>query len=296
MADKLWVGGTDGNFDTNANWSPANTPVDGDNLYFVNALGSNNACTGNCDRTASTVEYPLIFIGPDYDGNVGASGEYLTCAADLVSMNGRGTLYLAADDGDNPGTEWIDTVYQSAGTMVFDATDVGASPNVALVRISGGICTLESAGTYDEIHVNGQNAVVTIEAGLTNDSTVLSVDAGIVTCYMGFSTVNARGGQFIYAESATAVTLATLNVSGQAVVKDNSSNPITTVNLDGGTFDYSGNVAPGGQTITNIYWAGGRLNLDNGAGNLTLSNAIQVNASGLQFVPMINSTLTVASQ
>ena len=60
MAEKVWVGGTDNSFTTAANWSASGVPNDGDNLYFTAAIGDNNACTENCNRTASTVEYPLI--------------------------------------------------------------------------------------------------------------------------------------------------------------------------------------------------------------------------------------------
>ena len=90
MARPNWVdGGSDGNWDTAANWLPAAEPAT-DEMCVVDY--SSRDIVGNMDRSGSVDDVELS-VGPNFTGTIGTSANPLKFGgfggADEVTINSR---------------------------------------------------------------------------------------------------------------------------------------------------------------------------------------------------------------
>lgn len=288
MADKVWNGSSDNSFNTAANWTASGVPADGDSLFFVDDVS--NGCTADCDQNAKN--FLKVVVSPSYKLDVGASGDYLQCGVDVVSMEGVGTMYFKADDG-SAGSDWLDKFIQFNGTVYLDTTPVAAQ-TVALLRVFKGRCFVQTGGKYTDIEILSLggvgDAVVDIDANITDDSTTITQASGLCALSSGVSTVNVDAGIFTLRDSAA---ITTLGLKGGGFNYD-SSGTITTANIYGGSLTAAGNEETSA-TITTANGFGGTLDLRNKRGTVT---ATTVNINGQSFTLRVdtNKAITIADQ
>lgn len=253
MATTLWSGATDGDPSNNANWS-GNAPANGDTAI----IDSGSVDIDGVDMSGVTPA--LIVIGPNYTGNIG------TGTGDMWQINA--TKLVIAGGG---AAQYIDGTF---GTLIVKRVGTGTqnlyyAGNVTLALFHKGTIQAVSDTTttmyVDALDSTNANLTVDVLAATVTNmylryGNVDLTGAGtITTCYMDNGTLDVTAG-----------TLVTLHQrAGTATWQ--TTNALTTAVIYGGTFDASGNVQA--KTITNLTAYGEAiLNLDNGSGNITLTN------------------------
>jgi hypothetical protein len=204
----------------------------------------------------NTLNFKKIIISPDYKLDVGTGSAPLECAADYVSMDGPGTLYFKARD--SAGTEWLDKLYQTNGTVYLDGTDEGGAgaETIALVSVLGGRCFMQTtAGSkITDIEVLGREAFVDIDANWTGALTNILVRGGQCFCSSPVGTLcDVSGGTFVARE---AMTIATLTLREGGTFDHQTSGTITAVNQYGGMLTATRNQETAATITTLNGWRG----------------------------------------
>jgi len=256
-----WLGNTDANFNTGANWDLTNPPANGDSIFF-SAAGSSGALLNN---------------------------DIVTLSLGGITFNSGAATFTI---GGNALTLTGSLINNSSVTQVFNTglTTSGAG-NITVSGNFSGTGGLTAAGT-GVVTITGNNS---LSGGLTINSGIVRVDreselgAGAVTLGGGtLSTASTFSGasRTVNVSSASTVDVATgfattLNGSltgSQTLTKTNGG----TLFINGSTGNtFSGNItlAVGGGTLKvggNIYGATG---VQGGftAANMTSANTITVN-------------------
>jgi fibronectin-binding autotransporter adhesin len=287
-ATDQWVGGTTGNWNNAANWSPAAVPNAGDTVNVTNTLGNVQTITYNYAGTAVS----LTTLTLDALGS-GTASEMLTMTANNLTVSGvenigdsgtvgggvalfnqsggvntAGSLFLASN-GTDTGTYLISggtlTVVNQlavgeAGTGIFTAMGsaiVNASPQVGTGSGSNGTFNL------------GGNATLTSASdqytGYLGTGTFIQSGSSVNSADADFYVANQTGSSGNYELES----FATLNVAGNEYVGytgfgsftqsgSNTNDTVTgflSIAANGGTgsFVLSGGTA----TAANIYVGGG---------------------------------------
>ena len=280
----LWVGNTDANFSTAANWNPAGAPIAGDVLTF-GAAGSAGVLLNN-DLTA------LLSLG-GITFNSGASG--YTLSGNAITLTGD-----IIDNSLNPQTISLNI----AGTTVRTVSLVnGASLTFSGIvsGTGGGLNLINSSGTG--------NATVTLSgAGANTNTGAITLNSGVTLNWNKVSPIGATGtalvinGGTIDNASGASITLTNGypmtwggdfslgNVNATGTTRDlvfGSGSPITitsgtrTVNVLGGTYSFGGTVTSSGLGL-----------IKSGNGTLVLSAAINISTGG---VTVNEGTLTLSN-
>lgn len=161
LAQDTWVGNTDANWSTPANWSPANAPVGGDFLVFTNA-GTGGASLNN-DLAAGTILSGILFTtnGAAYtiSGNdIGLNGTITSSNASAITINNN--IVLAATGIVNPRTAGVLTL---AGVISDGGNGYGFTKN----GVSASVLSLWGANTFTgPFTMNG--GTVNLNTGIEN--------------------------------------------------------------------------------------------------------------------------------
>lgn len=269
MATKLYIG-TDGDLAANANWSPANTPINGDDVVFEN--GTDDLDT-NLDQSAVTLD--SLTIKQSWVGQFGTATAYVQWGATEVFIGEKlgkaspnGSPRIKLDMGAVAGTV---TIYNTASTstdpellpVLLKMTEATIDVYVRSGDVGIAWGSALETSTLRAIHVLGSQARVSIGNGVT--LTELDLAAGRTDLLCAATTVTVKAGNLV-TEQGGAIT--TMTVTGGNVVS-NSIGTIGTLNAKGGVVDFLQSSEPRIVTTTDI-WRGADLRLD--LSYLTLTN------------------------
>ncbi len=202
MADKYWVGGTDGDWNTAGNWSPALVPVAGEDVYItgrstqaIDAYDNSGVAIGNLyidesytkkigDYGSGTPVYLKLAFGSgkkiSIRGDTAAQQCWIEAAGSNsvdVHIRDWGTVATSsiASQGvhiKETGTGTV-TVYQHGGTLVFD------SGGITTMIQTGGTSQITTSSTFGTLRVAGDAAVCDVQAGTV--PTTMEFASGTVT-------------------------------------------------------------------------------------------------------------------
>ncbi len=316
-ATKTWVGNTDANFATSANWTPS-------------AVTANDTLTFGANGTAGTsLSNNLAF-------NTGLQGLTFSAGASAYTISGnQSTASLPAAGGwitnssSNLQTVNLNLFIASGGNRFFDTGSAGI--NYGGTIMGSASVGKNGAGTLTLSNYNSYSATTAINAGILSvsditDGGIGAKSTGVITAGSNTVQMNAFAGivagQYINNDNfAAGTTVVSINGSGLATL---SSNAITsagngtsttfsksqlgssTVALNGGTLQYTGANATSNQVMT-IPTAGtainanlgggtssgnGTIEITNAATNLTLSSTIALPTGG-SLIKTGSGTLTL---
>lgn len=236
MATRSWTdGGTDGNWNSTANWSGATVPIAGDTVIIDT---SSRSIQTNLDQSAVTLA--RLEIGSGFTGKIGTSANFLR-----VGVSGSLVVNGAAATPDalfiSGATDPIANIHvHRVGTDTADGT-LTLKGTITTCAVYRGHLVLES-GTITTLWIEG-------EGGNSDAVHIKNVGA---TC----TTTHLFAGKLLAEDGATAV-FTTLNDYSSGANIEIADGTLTTLNVYGNTpaIDWSA----GGATITTANIYSGRL-------------------------------------
>jgi hypothetical protein len=199
MAIKVWLGSTDTDFDTAANWSPVGVPVDADTLVF------NDQSTDGMDGQTVAAKAFAIIVDRGFAHEIGTTGVPFDPANGITTLMFMGstikdcffgassTITLAVVDSDSAKNDLVnldgtitDLVVRSGQTLM-----VGGSTITGSAKVLGGM--------------GGGNGKLTIPAAVTLTNAEMAVKGGELDTSSSMTTCNVDGGTLIL-DAAAGVT------------------------------------------------------------------------------------------
>lgn len=223
---------TDGVWTNTANWSAGTAPADGEEVFVH---GGNQSITG-VDQ--SSIELDMLRFAPSWTGNIGSSGNPLWIDAT--------TAYYDA----NTTAAYLDGIYSkfyfhspshADNALVLNATNANTVTTLVaeLGKLTvGAACTVTTGVMNPVMAMNSVNVTIASAATITT----WIVKGGKLFNNAAMTTMNQYGGH-----------------------TEHLASTITTVNLTDGKF------LPKGGTVTTLNQYGGELDLDQGAGQRSVS-------------------------
>ncbi len=258
MANKTWLGTTDGTYTTAGNWKEGSAPGAGDDVRV--SADAVNGIDGS-DQSATAIGDFIVEDG--FTLGIGSSGTDLKIDPNRFEYHGGGSnaAYIHLHSAAIAATV---TNSPTASTGKRGLYLQGSA--LTTVSISGGSVGLASrhneSATITTVRVVGNKADVWCGEGLS--LTTLDVLAGKARLRCAATTVNVDGGE-LTTEEEGAVT--TMNVAA-GTVTSNSTGTIGTLNINGGKVSFleSGQ----SRTVTTIKVnPGGSVSYDPGVMTLT---------------------------
>ncbi len=279
--DRYWVGGTDGDFDVNANWkqsdltSASATPVDGDSVYFTTG-------SVDVDENLAVDDIALVnFVVTDgYSGQLGLVGTHLDVDVTNFTYDGRGAANYIDFKSDTDATATIVVVLGTGSGMLNLGTDTNGTISSG-TYLGGTVAIADSTAHTASTNLliasgpaNISETSVTIGASVTNLTTITHL-AGALTIGSAYTTLVQVGGTVTH----TAGALTAANVYGGTFNAESAGTVGSIKVYDGGYVNGSGSEIA--RTWTNVEQFGsGAINIANGRGNITLTNDIITHTSG----------------
>ena len=256
MATKIWVGtdsGNEGDWATNANWSPSGVPVSTDDVILANT--SQSVLDGFAQ---SAVSLASLTIDASFTGTIGAlESDFLAIGTAKLEIGKRragigtfaGSKRLNLDLGT---VACVANIYSTSATSLDQNRNplrIKCNNASTTINVEGGLVSiadnLSDTSTVDTVQSTGGTIIVggnvTIEK-LTNAG-------GNITC-LSPVTVQAlcKGGQTVFDDGVAVCTIADLDVADGALVNYLGGGTITDLELRGGTLDLTGSLKS--KTIT----------------------------------------------
>lgn len=262
MANKYWIGtdvGNEGNWQVAANWNPSGVPGADDYAFLTS--GSQSVTAGLTG--AATVKG--IITGPDYSGDIAASGGYLdiTCSEYALFM-GSGDVYLDLTGGAGP-TDGI-KVRCPANTKGLHLKCGTGANDVDLLVVEKGLFELV-IGTVAALYSELRTVLATDVAILQTAGTITTFRQLGGTCTQNGGTItnhHMHSGTTTWAGG----TVTNLDMYG-GVGYWKTIQTLAAGIIWGGIFDAGGDVRA--KTITSLAMHGeAQVNIDNGNGNVTI--------------------------
>lgn len=284
MADRIWIGTTDGNPNVATNWSPNTVPINGDRQIF------DYRATRNLDANLASLAAinGSIVIDHSFTRYIGDGTAYYQTAATAVDI-GQMT------NGSATGGSSRIMLASGAAVVTYSirrTATVPASTEASLqpLRITGSALTVNVSGNskLGVAQLTGETATVTALRLTANDDGVPSVELGRGVTVTA-QTINA-GDVHSISDNTTTTTIIDggiydhegsgghTNVTAYAgsTFKFSGTGGITgTLIVQGATFDAS-RVASNRTIATARFYAGSTVDLDNGvAGSIIFTNAVE---------------------
>lgn len=237
MADKTWIG-TTGDYSAAANWSPANAPVNADNVRIPVGSGT---ITSGLDQSAVTLGD--FIVEPGYSAAIASASANLKIVCTRFIYHGTGLAYI-----DIQGSTIAPQIHATASAQTGKrGLYLIGSAMTTLNVMSGSVGVAQRFGetsTVATVRCVGSNASVWCGAGTS--LTTFYQDAGNSVIRCAATTVTCHGGTITTQESGA---ITTLDMDA-GTVKPQSTGTITTVTCDGGELDFTGSSAA--RTVTNL--------------------------------------------
>ena len=273
VANKLWLGnvGVEGKWDDNANWDPANTPVDGDDVV-LNRTSSISVTSG---LNQSGIDLNSLTVHSGYTGDIGASGGPLIINTALddtgvignIIKQGPGAFYIEAGAG---GTGKIEFLYIDTDEQSTEIEIDGVINNVSLIK--GRVAAL--AGFDGKFVWVSYRNNPTSDVHFTLQSTAALNDLVL------------NGGTILY--DGTTIT-AIVKMSGGRIIQGINAGKFSGIIQSGGYIEYNGT-----GTISVATLLGGTLDLSQDGRPKTVS-LLSV-FPGAKFLPNANTTIVNNTQ
>ena len=270
MATKTWLGNggtTNGAWDENDNWSPANVPVSGDDLMFDGNAGY-DVLPSEAQPGGAADDFDSITITADFAYNFGEAGTAVifdaTAGADVLRIDASGCPTYCMIDGGFPDATILNTGTGATACQLDGTFTVLNLIKGTITMVTG--CTITTGNIlYSSTQATDVNLTIPTGCTITN----VYQRGGVVTCASAVATrLDIDSGTFTHSDGNTA----TLNQRGGTYYWNCEGDTITKANLFGGTFDTRNNGV--GKTITNMdIWPGATAYLNNGGQNIVLTNA-----------------------
>lgn len=257
-----WTGTTDNDFATATNWSPnssAGGPVGGDSLIFT---ATTRPLQATLDQSAKT--FVSVVITPTMTGDIGISAATpfkTSTITTFINLSG-GNVYIYAPM----------TVCQIAMNSPDLVCNIGSGGTIVDSLFRKGYIQL-AAGTFTNIYTNAVNNLdgnLTIQnQGATvttweHASGIPSNLTGTITTYNG-----AAGKLTVFGGTTTNIKL---RAAAAADHRSNTNITLLQIYNAEGSFDASRD--PRSKTITTVKaHPAANVNLNNGTGNITVTNA-----------------------
>ena len=310
MAVTYWDGSTDTDWATAANWTDT-LPVADDEVIFDSRQVS-KPTTGMADGVANNsgkdtaCTFDLLHFKEGYTGGIGTAALPCVCSPDKLIIEGTGTYHICCGKNDQSTDTTIGiTIINNPDATVYLYSNCNDGANVAeftTVYVLAGTVYLAfyDADTDDQgcsvatLYITprnnkASNVTITIEKDaydvLNSTATDIYMNNGTLLTDSMVGTFVIRNGAVYYGSepsTGTAVTEADMNIATLRQhggtfhwYPDDTGNPtITTAHIFGGTFDASGSTSDDiAKTITTLWgFTGATINLDNGKGNITVTN------------------------
>lgn len=263
----IWVGATNSKFGTSTNWSPAQTPTNGDTVVFDTGSVS---VTGDLDQT--DVELTSFIVGRGYTGNLGTSTSTpLQIHCDKMILWGGSSLYLSVKGEElynlGTGSGGRGRVYLSGSDL--DLLDIQAGDVVATSGTADVVYVDPSVGSTPSFTTGMVTQTLYIRGGsLSSTSSISSlyVDGGTTTISTGtYQNIITRGGRVTWTGTST----------------------ITNLTVFGGIFDCSYSSHPRSVTNTTLL-NGGTLITNDGGSLINWVNGIKILGGTIQPAPAMN--------
>ncbi len=263
---RTWLGndpGNEGDANVAANYSAATKPITGDTLQFTS--GSQSVTAGL--TALAGVNLASLIRGEGYTGEIGSAAAYFEVGATLVTIEGKsGNTYL---DGSTSSFDYNDIIVKSTGptSRLFVKGTVGQFHCV------GGRTTYESDTCTEAFLEAGNSQQMLPELVTTSGScTAVYVMAGLYKrTGTGTDTTLYTAGDGKAEIWDGTVT----NIKGFGGIVDyRSTNTVVDTKMYAGFLDTRADGRAKTFTTVEVHGAASVI-LDNGPGNITITNAIK---------------------
>ncbi len=306
MTVYIWDGSTDGDFDDATNYTAnSGTPTAGDEVLFTGTpTTSPSGATWQAD-----VDLKAIRVAADYTGTICASAVPLTLGATSVYIDAEnsGNIYI----GGYSSAKKLDSIYilntADSGTVYLSGAYLGT-----LYAIKGNI-DVKTGSTLAGLNISYRDSPssdvrLTINDADGNDTTLpatIECRGGIIQNYSQVQTLNLLDGTWEQgdADGTTCGSIAyaennVLTVRGGKLMwygGDIAAGTTALVHLYTGEIDGSEGKSARTLNGTVTIYDGGKLNLQNGLANITVTNALNVKGQTAQVWVDTGRTLTVSA-
>ena len=230
MAIRTWQS-TDGNWANTASWSGAAVPIDGDSVHFPKT--NKQSVTSGLGQ--SLIELVDMIVHPGFEGAIGTPSTLLDIAiSGSLLYYGSGGLHVASSlGGVATNIELIMIAAASPGTLITIDSESGDAGTIPLIHLARGNVTFGpnltgNTNLYIDA-VEGVNDVTLTTPAIAGSFVDVWQSAGRVELGDNVSgTWCVSGGMGI---SELAMTIADLNVTGNARFVHNSTGAITDANV-----------------------------------------------------------------
>jgi hypothetical protein len=305
-----------------SNWKLASTgadtakPADGDIIYFTGRAYDNpttakkQSADENIDATGTgTPDLAGLYISNDYDGDIGASDEYLELEADGddIVFEGTGTMYFKLSNGTGAdadcgkfvcntprGTVYLASLENDAGNVCLYAHVVAFSGRL---YIDNGTAISTLTVTSRQAAVYGGSGCYRVKATAAYTD-IYQID-GTINWNSHLDTLELYGGNFYWGtDGMTEIVSSEINLlkvyEGAVFFWQMAAATASTIKqfiLYGGQLTAAVEVATGynkiigtGTEISEL-WTGATLNLNNNNHNITITASSKIECFGGTLVP-----------
>ena len=242
MATTVWHS-LDGNWNAVGSWTNG-IPGPGADVAVFSGVTQTSAIT-NLDQAGDNLG--LIYIAPEYEGDIGGMSNPLKLGAAKIVHRGQGVLYLQATTND------VDNLIINTNHSRVACVLSGGTNQVARLRVQHGRCVAGGKLDLVEVTTGGICQIVPYADTLG----AIHQNGGYCSFRRTVGTAVAISGGFYHHKTGNLATL----MQGGGLVQFDSSNAtgdayaLTDAYMLGGTLDLLGNVNP--KSVTNLYqWPG----------------------------------------
>ena len=300
--NRTWLGGTDGNWGTAANWSPSGAPVTG--APYDSVLFTNSANLNTTNNIAASLSVSNLTVA---SGGVTINGSSLIVRRGITNQAGVNIINVPVTLANNP-KNW--DVAPGSEIVIAGATDTSTfTGNAPFEKFNGGNVRFKAANVWAQgADIFGGAAIIDGGAlSVTNDGFRLSATSGgwaglIITNNGTFTNGNFKGNfNLRLGDTAGLSGTNELNISSgqivlgksiQQLVVGGAAGTFGVLNQSGGSILFQNNTnTPSGVLIGNNASASGIYNLNGGL----LSTPVVSGGSGISYFNFNGGTLRASS-
>ena len=228
MADRLSLAGGATDWSVAGIWT--NIDAGGNNVPVSTDLAIVTAGTQTINAGLGQTGDDLggIWVARAFSGTIGASGNRLTLAADLVTHLGTGAFWLAAEDN-GTGLKIDRILLDSDGGSMDVSGDAAALTLVQVIRGTM-TCTLAPVTLEVGYRSNRSNDATVIVPASAGTITTLEMWGGTLSTNDAFTTADFHGGRWTHEEGA----ITNLNALSPGTVVLNGNDTVTTARVGNG--------------------------------------------------------------
>ncbi len=285
MANVVWTGATDTDFNVAGNWAPSGVPSDGDTLIFNDE--STKDLDTNLSGTPHNSKSYAMLVEEGFTKQIGSSGTPLTPGNGFTTVMIRGNspgIFIKAGSTD------IDRCVVDMITTKDDAFQIDGGEVVDLIVMRGKVAVAGSTTISGDVTVQGPAgsggdtvSKLTIPASCTLSGSEWFVKGGVLQFSTSIPTLTCTGGKVYCAGSAGVSTRLEVGGTGE-FWWDAGSSTIAVAHVNGGALKTRYNRV--GRTLTSGFmYDDGVIDFRIGGSNMTITNSIRVFGKNMPMFP-----------